>query len=179
MSFTLHCPLRGRRRLAAVATAGALTLALAGPAAAATPSPATAAADAKAVFSLINKERAAHGERALRWNTALASVAHRHDLLMAKYNQLSHRLPGEPSFGAEVTAAGYHWRSVGENVGYNTDWSLNGVLTLERMMYNERPPNDDHRLNILNRAFRAVGVDVYMDAKHHKAWLTEVFAQPA
>jgi uncharacterized protein YkwD len=180
MPVSLHRPLSRRGRLVAALTAGALTLTLAGQAAsAATPSPATAAADAKAVYNLINKERAAHAERQLRWRDSLASVAHKHNLLMAKYNELTHRLPGEPTFGAEVTAAGYRWRSVGENIGFNSDWSRAGVLTLERLMYNEKPPNDAHRRNILNRAFWAVGVDVYMDAKHHKAWLTEVFAQPA
>jgi uncharacterized protein YkwD len=168
-----------RTSVAALIAVGGLGAAFAQPAAATTPSPAAAAVDAKAVYNLINKERSAHGLRTLRWRTELVTVAHEHNLLMAKYNTLSHRLPGEPTFGAEVTATGYKWRMVGENIGWNMDWSQRGVLALELAMYHEVPPNDEHRRNILNRAYWAAGVDVYMDAKHHKAWLTEIFAQPA
>jgi uncharacterized protein YkwD len=42
-------------------------------------------------------------------------------------------------------------------------------------MYNETPPNDGHRLNILNTHYRNVGVDVYFDKVHHKLWLTTDF----
>jgi uncharacterized protein YkwD len=143
-----------------------------------TPSPSAGAADAQAVFQVINKERAAHGLRALNWNTRLVTAAHAHNLLMAKLNKLSHQLPGEPSLGTRVTNAGYAWRAVGENIGYSLDWSRAGVLAIQAMMYDEVPPNDAHRRNILSSAFRAVGVDVLMDARHHKVWLTEVFAQP-
>ena len=42
-------------------------------------------------------------------------------------------------------------------------------------MYNEVAPYDGHRLNILNRHYRDVGIDIYMDAAHHKMWLTQDF----
>jgi uncharacterized protein YkwD len=147
-------------------------------AAAAVPSPSTAAADAQAVYRAINRERAAHGLRALNWNSRLVLAAHAHNLLMAKLNTLSHQLPGELSLGARITAAGYLWRAIGENIGETADWSQAGILALHRVMYEEIAPNDPHRRNILSTAFRGVGVDVVMDGRHHKAWLTEVFAQP-
>ena len=42
-------------------------------------------------------------------------------------------------------------------------------------MYNEVPPNDGHRVNILSHTFRQVGIDVYYDARHHKLWFTQDF----
>lgn len=139
----------------------------------------TAADDAQTVFRTINRERAAHLLAALNWNGRLASAAHAHNLLMARYNTLSHQLSGEKSLGPRVTAVGYVWRAVGENIGASTDCTLTGILNLQRMMYHEVAPNDPHRRNILSRTYRAVGVDVVLDATHHKAWLAEVYAAPA
>ena len=156
----------------------ALTIGLAAPAGA-VPSAATAASDAQYVFRLINRERAVAALPALRWNSRLASAAHTHNLAMARYDTLSHQLSGELSFGARITAAGYAWSAAGENIGRTPDWSLAGIMGLHRVMYREVAPNDPHRRNILSRTFRAVGVDVVMDGKHHTAWLTEVYAAPA
>ena len=38
-----------------------------------------------------------------------------------------------------------------------------GSWQLESIMYNEKPPNNGHRLNILSTHYRNIGVDVYMD----------------
>jgi uncharacterized protein YkwD len=158
-----------------LAVLSALSIAVAPAIASAT----TATDDAQSVFRTINRERAVHALPALHWNSLLTSAAHAHNLLMARYDTLSHQLSGERTLGNRVTAVGYAWRALGENVGQTSDCSLAGVLNVERMMYREVAPNDAHRRNILSRAFRAVGVDVVMDTKHHKAWLTEVFAAPA
>jgi len=42
-------------------------------------------------------------------------------------------------------------------------------------MYNEVAPYNGHRLNILSRTYRDVGVYIYMDGTHHKMWLTVDF----
>jgi uncharacterized protein YkwD len=144
-------------------------------ASASTPSAATAAYDAQQVLLLINSERRANGLSALTWSTRLVSAAHGHNLRMAKANVLSHQLPGEPSLGSRITAAGYKWRAIGENAGYTTDWTLTGILKVAKGMYAEVAPNDGHRRNILSKSFRNVGIDIVMDAVHHKAWITEDF----
>ena len=128
-----------------------------------------------AVGRLINRERQAHGLAAVRLNHDLALSARRHDLDMAAFNEMSHQLPGEAFFADRMTAAGYHWSWAGENIGWNSDMSTAGVLELERLMYAEQPPNDGHRLNILGRHYRDVGIDVYYDYAHHKVWLTTDF----
>lgn len=112
---------------------------------------------------------------ALRMNAALCRSARRHDIAMARANRMSHQLPGERPFTARIARAGYKWRTAGENVGWNGLVSRRGAVQLELLMYREKPPNDGHRRNILNRGFRNAGVDIYVDAVHHKLWLTTDF----
>lgn len=128
-----------------------------------------------AVLKLLNTERHAHHLPALRSNAHLKKSARRHDAAMARHNAMSHRLPGEAYFANRISKAGYHWRYAGENIGWNSRMSKAGVLQLERIMYKERAPYNGHRLNILDRHYRDVGIDVYLDKKHHKVWLTVDF----
>lgn len=129
-----------------------------------------------AVLSMMNSERKAHGVAALTERATLLTSARRHDLTMARYNKMSHQLPGELPFDRRIEAAGYTpWTYLGENIGWNADVSCRGVKALESVMYNEKAPNDGHRLNILNRHYANVGIDVYIDSVHHKVWLTEDF----
>jgi uncharacterized protein YkwD len=141
--------------------------------------PKLAATYARNMLVLLNKERALHHERALTMNTKLILSAHRHNLTMSKDNTMSHQLPGEAFFADRISRTGYKWRSAGENIGWNSDESNNGLLVLEREMYAEKAPNNGHRLNILNKNYRQVGIDVYFDAAHGKMWFTQDFGQPA
>jgi uncharacterized protein YkwD len=134
---------------------------------------------ARTMLGLLNKERRAHGRRPLTMASKLRLSAHRHNLRMARDNEMSHQLPGEAFFATRITNAGYHWRAAGENIGWNSELTLRGLLNLEREMYHEVPPNDGHRVNILSRTFRQVGIDVYYDKAHHKIWFTQDFGAPA
>jgi uncharacterized protein YkwD len=139
---------------------------------------ATNSAWAYAVLAELNAERADHGLPALRMNSKLISAAHSHNLAMAKANTLSHQLSGEAALGSRVSAAGYHWSAVAENIAYSTSRSKGGVLAMQQMMYNEKPPDDGHRQNILNKAYVDVGVDVINDSAHGKVWLVTDFGRP-
>jgi uncharacterized protein YkwD len=132
--------------------------------------------DESQVLNLINQQRAANHLYALRYNSELFTAALNHGRRMYQTNTLSHQLPGEPSLGARITAVGYAWRAIGENIGVVGDWSLSAIEALEKMMYNETAPNDPHRLILLSRTYRDVGLNIYMDSVHHKAWLTIDFA---
>ncbi|MEO7261157.1 MAG: CAP domain-containing protein [Jatrophihabitantaceae bacterium] len=145
------------------------------------PSPAQAAttaetAAATSVMRMLNAERVANHLPILGWSTALVSSARRHNLAMAKANVLSHQLPGEPVFSTRITQAGVLWHSVAENVGWTTARTTDGANGLQSAMYNEKAPNDGHRLNILSKAVGFVGIDVLIDAGTGKLWLTQDFA---
>jgi uncharacterized protein YkwD len=133
---------------------------------------------ADAVLKELNAERADHGLAALKMNSKLVDSAHTHNLAMAKANTLSHQLSGEAGLGSRVSAAGYHWSGVGENIAYNSNSSESGVLALQKAMYNEKPPNDGHRANILTKSFVDVGIDVINDSTHGKVWLVTDFGRP-
>jgi uncharacterized protein YkwD len=133
---------------------------------------------ATSVFNLINAERALNGLPALRSNADLVQSAHVHNVMMSKYDSLAHQLGRELSLGTRIAYAGYRWSYCGENIGWNSDESVNGALYLEESMYYERAPYIPHRINILSRTYRNVGVDVYIDQVHGKLWLTEDFGTP-
>lgn len=133
---------------------------------------------ANAVLDELNSERAAHGLSALKLNSKLVDSAHTHNLDMAKADKLSHQLSGEAALGSRVSAAGYQWSMVGENIAYNSSRSESGVLAVQKAMYNEKPPDDGHRQNILNSKFVDVGIDVINDSVHGKVWLVTDFGRP-
>jgi len=134
---------------------------------------------AKAVFHAINEARASHGLTPLSWCPALANSARHHDLAMKQAGLLSHQLDGEAELGDRETQQGVSWTWAGENIGENSDLSVNGALELHQAMMSEQPPDDGHRQNILSGDFKVVGVDVLLDQHHGLLWLTEDFAQLA
>lgn len=179
LSTFLSCLPRIRRTFLALLVALALLGAglVGAPASSATtPSLSTATTIRNDVFNLLNAERRSMGRAPLRLNAHLTASAHGHNLRMAAYDLMSHLLPHELSLGGRILRADYlPWLRVGENIAYNTDWSLNGAYYLQKMMFNEVAPNNGHRLNILDTGYLDVGIDVYMDARHHKMWITEDF----
>jgi uncharacterized protein YkwD len=134
---------------------------------------------AKSMLHLLNEERAAHHLPALTMNQKLITSAHRHNVAMAKADEMSHQCKGEKFFADRITAAGYDWMSAGENIGWNSDQTRSGLRYLEREMYHEKAPDNGHRLNILDHSFRDVGIDVYFDKTNNKMWFTQDFGQPA
>jgi uncharacterized protein YkwD len=133
---------------------------------------------AGAVLSQLNSERAQNGLGPLSSSSKLISSAHTHNLKMAAANTMSHQLPGEAGLGQRISATGYSWHSCGENIGWTTNRSQGGAMSIETSMYNETPPNDGHRRNILSTAFTQVGIDVIVDSASGKLWITEDFGQP-
>jgi uncharacterized protein YkwD len=172
-----------RRRIVVVAIsvlAATFITAQTPPSSALTPrTPKLAARFATSVLTILNDERRVHHLPPLRSNAHLIASAHQHNVAMARVNVLSHQLPHEAYFATRISRAGYHWSWAGENIGWNSDETLQGALQLERMMYHERAPDNGHRLNILSTHFTNVGVDIYFDSAHGKVWLTEDFGRPS
>lgn len=138
----------------------------------------TAESYALRVFDTLNAERHAHGLAPLALDSRLITSAHRHNVAMAKPNILAHQVPGEPDLAARIRAAGYRYSWAGENVAWTTARTAAGLVDVHTAMYTERPPYDQHRQNMLSRTYSQVGIDVYFDAAHGKAWLTEDFGRP-
>lgn len=121
------------------------------------------------VLKLTNRKRRAHGCRALRASSALRKSSRRHTITMARHDEMSHRLPGEPDFTVRITRAGYRgWTMVAENVarGFGTAGSVVRA-------WMESP---GHRRNILNCRLRHLGVGVVHSGG--QLWWTQNFGRP-
>jgi uncharacterized protein YkwD len=133
------------------------------------------------VLALMNRARARAELPALTIASGLNVSAAAHNLWMADGCGLSHQCPGEPPLGARETAAGIVWTAAAENVGQggpvaDTDLAIAQMaVTLTQAMIDERPPDDGHRLNILNSKFTRIGIDAYRDSSG-TVWLTQDFA---
>jgi uncharacterized protein YkwD len=136
---------------------------------------------AEAVLAQLNAWRTAAGLRPYTMLPGLIASAHKHNLVMMAGCGLSHRCPGEPSLGDRIRAQGVQWHAIGENIGeYGPIASTTAAITsaakgLNTSMFNEKPPNDGHRQNLLSKTFTHIGIDVVRDS-HGTVWLTQDFS---
>jgi uncharacterized protein YkwD len=126
-------------------------------------------ADEKTLLELTNKARAEHKAPPLEPNALLFQVARAHSANMAKQNEMAHELDGKgPSQRAR--AAGYEYRSLGENVGWSTGAPLSEVF--KGWMESEL-----HRKNILNPDLREIGLGIARSEKGDY-YYTQLFGTP-
>lgn len=131
------------------------------------------------VISLINSYRSLHGCPALAANAQLMVAAERHSKDMAMNDVFAHTGSDGSSPWDRIHAAGYTFSGAAENLAvvYPTPAAVAAAW------YNEQPPNDGHRRNIINCAFRDTGVGYYYlendtgNVNYHYYW-TQVFATP-
>lgn len=134
-----------------------------------------------AVFAMLNQERAANGLCPMQWSSLLQKSARQHSTLMDQKStaadcsdgNYSHRYSGEPDIDTRIFATGYPRGPVAEAIGCSPDTSTQGALTLQQMMYNERPPADQHRQMILSSIVNHVGIAIVVDSRDGTLWLTE------
>jgi uncharacterized protein YkwD len=113
----------------------------------------------ESMFSLTNRDRAAHDKAALSLDTELSRYAKDHSRDMANKGYLFHT---KDLAGA---LKGVDWSIGGENVGVGS--SLDGLE--DAFMH-----STEHRRNILRTAFDASAVGVYQDAEGN-FWVTVIF----
>jgi uncharacterized protein YkwD len=131
------------------------------------------------VIARTNWYRAQFGCPALVPNGILMGTALAHSADMALHHKLQHpSSDGTPPW-TRIKASGYAWRIVAENIASAT------VLPEQVVdqWFDETPPNDAHRANILNCALRDVGVGYYTIWEpswhtNHPYW-TEDFGTPS
>lgn len=124
------------------------------PAAQASGNSATGSDFAARVIARTNTYRLAHGCHALTSNALLTRTAQEHSADMAAHDFVGHNSSSGATLGVRIKAAGYSYALVAENIAW-------GQLTPEAAVdvwFNESPPNDLHRKNILNCQLREVGV---------------------
>ena len=116
----------------------------------------------------INNHRAAIGCVRLTRSSSLAYAARKHNAKMVTARTLSHQLPGEPSLGSRITAAGYTpWRMAAENLAYgpSTPWDTYALWMRSA----------PHRANIENCTLHNAGIGSTM--VNGKSWDTIDFGR--
>jgi uncharacterized protein YkwD len=113
-----------------------------------------------ATLCLINRERAANGERPLRPNARLRRAAQTHSQSMSFDDYFEHVGPGGVTPLARLRAVGYISSShAGYEVGENIAWGTLGLAT-PRAIVAAWMASPGHRANILDRRYRETGVGV-------------------
>ncbi|MFF8942164.1 sigma-70 family RNA polymerase sigma factor [Streptomyces sp. NPDC014864] len=105
------------------------------------------------VIALVNKERAAAGCGPLAEDPQLRDAAQAHSDDMAARRFFDHTNPDGAGPGERITAAAYRWSTYGENIAQ-------GQQTPESVM-NSWMNSPGHRANILNCAFKDIGVGIH------------------
>ncbi len=111
----------------------------------------------------------------LRENARLDQAALAHSQDMAMHGYFDHNSPSGQTPWDRIHAAGYQFSMAAENIaaGYPTPEAVIDAF------FNETPPNDGHRRNLLNCALRDVGFAYfYQKGSEYGSYWTQDFATP-
>src|SRR5688572_2561552 len=116
---------------------------------------------------LLKQLTALNPAQPVAWNNKLGVAAENHSEKMIAKDMQEHVLPGEAGLGPRISAQGYNFFNVGENIyaftkdplfghaGFMVDWG-NGPGGIQS--------GAGHRMNIMNPIFREVGIGVVADS---------------
>jgi uncharacterized protein YkwD len=138
----------------------------------AAPAPELNATPVQQVFNLTNALRQQNGCPPLQMSPELNSAAQAHSQDMADHNYFSHVDRDGHLPGWRAQQAGYLGQAGFENIAA-------GYATAEDVVtgwYNETPPNDGHRRNLLNCALTDVGIGYAMNSSsdYHSYWTQDM-----
>ena len=117
------------------------------------------AAVRRATLCLVNEERTKHGLAKLHANRALRGVATRYARRMVAQSFFDHVAPTGSTFVQRILASSYVGPRDGYSLGENLAWGA-GELATPRLIVRAWMNSPGHRANILNGAYRDVGVGV-------------------
>ena len=113
----------------------------------------------RATLCVLNAERARYGLRALRLDRRLSDASRRHAADMARKDYFSHDSLNGASFVDRIRGSGYlrgarRW-TVAENIAWGS-----GARATPRSIAQAWMNSPGHRANILNPAYRDIGVGI-------------------
>ena len=112
---------------------------------------------------LLNKQRKAHGRRALKANRRLAKAARKHARDMVEHNYFSHTSLGGASFVDRIMRQDYVNPGEGWTLGENLAWGSYQLAT-PKSIVRSWMHSPGHRASILNPKFREIGIGVVRGA---------------
>lgn len=121
------------------------------------------------VLGLVNDERARNGCGPVRLSAQLETAAQWQSDDMAARGFFSHTNPDGAGPQARIEAAGYRWKTWGENIARGQS---DPAAVMDSWMN-----SPEHRANILNCAFTELGVGLHTGSGG--PWWTQDFGAPA
>ncbi|CAN5121873.1 hypothetical protein BH11PLA2_BH11PLA2_17080 [soil metagenome] len=122
----------------------------------------------QAVLDATNAERKDKKLEPLKANKLLTEAARAHAANMVKQNKLEHELD-DKTVADRVTAQGYKYGRVGENIAWNQRDAKHVLATWM--------DSEGHRKNILNADYTELGVAAVKNTKGEIYWV-QVFGRP-
>ena len=119
------------------------------------------------VVNLVNSERAAQGLMALQKDSRLAALAQQKAEDMAKNQYFSHTSPTYGSAFDMLKAAGYSYKTAGENIAMG---QKSAASVMDGWMH-----SSGHRANILHTSYEKIGVGYAVSADGTPYWV-QIFA---
>lgn len=132
--------------------------------------------DEKAIFDLVNEERAKEKLPQLKLNAKLVETARKHAENMAKQEKMAHKLDGK-TVGARATDAGYDYTVIGENLAQASGGDPTEPPTPEEI-HKSWMASKGHRVNILQAKYRETGVAIVRNAKGNYYYAQVFGTQP-
>ena len=133
------------------------------------------AAAEQAALAMINQSRRDNGVAPLVMDNALRGVARADAKDMAVRHFFGHTNPDGLQPWDSVRAAGISYSSMAENVGWSQGYSTptDGVRSNHQTMMAEVPPDDGHRVNILNPRLQRIGIGVFTGSDGRVYYVTD------
>jgi uncharacterized protein YkwD len=125
-----------------------------------------------AMVTLVNRDRQQTGNLpALRENVNLDWAARKHSIVMATTSVMSHN-----GWDTEIHDSNYVVGAPGWT-GQNIAWMTGSFApsTIESGFFNEVPPNDGHRLNILSTNYHNIGIGCMVNNSTGAYWWAQDF----
>ncbi|MDY7040956.1 MAG: CAP domain-containing protein [Chloroflexota bacterium] len=125
------------------------------------------------IVELTNQRRDEHGLPPLKVCPMLTTAARGHSQDMSTMDSPWHTGSDGSTPCERMTAAGYDHDYCGENIA----WGFTSPEAAMDFWYNETPPNDWHRRNILNPDYREFGVGYYYSGARYYHYYTQDFGR--
>lgn len=117
----------------------------------------------RATLCLLNRERTSRGMGALRGNRKLRRVASSYARQMAIKDFFDHVSPSGSTFVERIKSSSYLANANGYDIGENLAWAGTALATPRQIVSNWMT-SAGHRTNILNAAFRDIGIGIALGA---------------
>lgn len=127
------------------------------------------------IHILVNAARAENGLEPLVWDSALTVLAREHSTDMQSNNYFAHDNLLGCSSSCRISAAGYLWKNLGENIYTMNGFSVSSKEAAQ-MVVEGWLKSPGHRANILSTIYTNQGVGVTVVGK--TLYATEDFAKP-